>query len=121
RARASREAEPDVCGPQEVPASHPRHVASPPLMLGKQEIPERGEAGKGEIRAGHARVQAEPSPIDPRDGQAERLAADHVRELRLPGMKNLFQADSGARDEIAEEAPVRLVAARLLGGADEVE
>src|SRR4030095_12363699 len=105
RARASREAEPDVCGPQEVPASHPRHVASPPLMLGKQEIPERGEAGEGDIRPGHTRVQAEPAPIDPRDGQAKRLAADHVCELRLAGMENLLQGATRPPAEIRGRGP----------------
>src|SRR3984957_20800600 len=82
---------------------------------------QRCNVRKNEIGLWHGRSQFDVAPVDPGDRQAERLAADHVGELRLPGMQDLIQGNAGVLQQIAEESPVRLVAARLFGRENQIE
>src|SRR5262245_10822599 len=79
------------------------------------------QAGEDEVRRRHARMEREATPVDPRHGPAERLGPHQVRELRLARVQDLVETHAGPLEEVAEEGAIRLVAARLLGGADEGE
>ena len=46
-------------------------------------------SGKNEVRARHCGAERDLAAIDPDDGQAERLAADQIGELRLSGVQDL--------------------------------
>ena len=57
----------------------------------------------------HARVQVDATPVDPAHRQAERLAADHVGELRLTRVQDFRHPDPRVRDQVSEQRAVRLV------------
>ena len=71
--------------------------------------------------AGNAAIGRDLPPVDPGDGQSERLAADQIGELRLPGMEDLVFCDTRIVDQIAKQRSVRLVTLRPLRRANEIE
>src|SRR5262249_56525894 len=79
-----------------------------------------GYGGKGG-RAGPTRVQVDATPVDPARREAERLAADHVGELRLTGVQNFRYRDPRLRDQVSEQRAVRLVTAGSFGRADQIK
>lgn len=54
------------------------------------EFAEGLNVGKDVVRARNGAVQRYLAPVDPGDGQSERLTADEIGELRLSGMQDVF-------------------------------
>jgi hypothetical protein len=77
--------------------------------------------GKDEVRSRYGIIQRHLASVDPGDGQAERLAANQIRKLRLPGMQNFFLGAAGMLDQVTKQRAVRLVALRPLRRTHEVE
>src|SRR5580658_8792390 len=73
------------------------------LVLTREEGAQRLQTRKHQIGRGYARVQGEAAPIDPGNCEAERLAAHHIGELRLPGVQDLRDGQPRCRDEETEE------------------
>ena len=62
----------------------PRQSAHAGRAIIAEQRAQRLQPGENQVGRGDARVQVEASPVDPGDGEAERLPAYHVGELRLP-------------------------------------
>jgi hypothetical protein len=69
----------------------------------------------------HTRVQVDATAVDPAHRQAERLATDHVGELRLTRVQDFRHIDPCVCDELAEQRAVRLVTTGSFGRADQIK
>ena len=88
---------------------------------GLDQIEQRGDVREHVVRLRHGRVQRDAAAVDPRDRQAQRLAADHVRELRLAGMQDVVAAASGMRRSDSGTACRPACSPSPAGRADQVE
>src|SRR6185312_10636784 len=85
------------------------------------QIVNRLNVGQDEVRSRHGIIECHLASIDPGNGQAEGLAANEIRELRLPGMQNGFLRAAGMLDQITKQRAVRLVSLRPLRRTHEIE
>jgi len=66
-------------------------------------------------------VQVDATPVDPAHRQAERLAADHVGELRLTRVQDFRHRDARVRNQVSEQRAVGLVTASSFGRAHQIK
>src|ERR1700722_16533632 len=82
---------------------------------------ERLNVRKDKIRTRNGSVQGDLATVDPGNRQSERLAADEIGELRLPGVQDFLFGATRLFDQEAKQRAVGLIALGPLGRAHQVE
>src|SRR6516165_4303072 len=89
--------------------------------LHTEQRQQRTDVGENVVGRRHTWVEVDATPVDPAHRQAERLAADHVGELRLTEVQDVRYRDPRLRDQVSEQRAVRLVTAGSFGRAYQIK
>src|ERR1035438_6522343 len=89
--------------------------------LSPNKLDQRLHVRQNKIWARNGIVERDSAAVDPGDGQSERLAADQIGKLGLPGVKDLVPGAARIFNQITKQRAIRLVPFRPLCRAHQIE